>query len=139
MINKVTYKDKNEYYRLGVLLNSKFKDLFNLDNLLDSSYDYIYGYYVDSLLVGFIHVNKLYEQMDIVNIVVDSNYRCQGIGSQLILYVIKEFSDVSSIMLEVNENNDKAINFYHNLNFKDINIREKYYGLDNAIIMKRDV
>ena len=42
-------------------------------------------------------------------------------------------------MLEVNEHNKEAINLYKKNGFVEINRREKYYGNDDALIMKRDV
>ena len=71
MINKVVLSDLERFNELGSLVNSKFANLFNLESLLASKYDYVYGYYDNDKLVGFIHINKLYENMDIVNIVVD--------------------------------------------------------------------
>lgn len=139
MINNISLDDKDSFYELGRLLKSNFDSLFNLENILSSSYDFVYGYYIDSKLVAFIHINKMYENIDIVNIVVDSMYRRKGIGEELIEYIVNNFEDINSIMLEVNENNIPAINLYLKLKFYEVNRRLKYYGNDTAIIMKRDV
>lgn len=139
MINKLVVDDKDEFYELGKIINKNFDKLYNLENIVDSLYDDVYGYFIDNKLVGFIHINKMYENIDIVNIVVDEDYRRRKIGSKLISYVIDLYDDVMSIMLEVNENNINAIKLYEKMNFKEINRRLKYYGNDNAIIMKRDV
>ena len=88
MINKVDLKDENSFYELGLLINEKFPKLFNLGDLLSSNLDYVFGYYDNEKLVGFIHINKLYENIDIINIVVDKSYRRKGIATQLINYVI---------------------------------------------------
>lgn len=139
MVNSITLDYIEEFNRLGLIVNSNFMNVYKLDDLLNSDYDYVYGYYEDSKLLGFIHINKLYETMDIVNIVVDEDYRKKGIASSLIDYVVKLFSDVESIMLEVNENNLSAISLYKKNNFEVINKRNNYYGSDAALIMKRDV
>ena len=139
MVNKIGINDIDKFYELGLLVNSNFENLFNLKELLNNKYDYIFGYYDNNILVGFIHVNKLYENMDIINIVVDKDYRRRGIGNKLINYVVNEFSDVDSIMLEVNVNNTEAINLYNVNKFKVIHKRLNYYGEDDALIMKRDV
>lgn len=139
MISNTSLDDKDSFYELGRLLKSNFESLFNLENILSSSYDFVYGYYIDNKLVAFIHINKMYENVDIVNIVVDSKYRRKGIGKELIEYIVNNFEDINSIMLEVNENNIPAINLYRKLNFYEVNRRLKYYGNDTAIIMKRDV
>ncbi len=139
MINKITIEDKEAYYRLGSLINKKFEKLYELEHVLDSEYDSLYGYYKDNKLVGFIHIMKMYENVDIVNIVVDSDYRRRGIGSKLIDYIIHLDSEVTSVMLEVNEHNMSAIKLYEKNGFVEINKRPNYYGNETAIIMKRDV
>lgn len=139
MINKISIEDKETYYRLGSLINEKFEKLYELERILDSEFDTIYGYYSDEKLVGFIHIVKMYENVDIVNIVVDSNYRRCGIGSKLIDFIIHLDSEVTSVMLEVNEHNTSAIKLYQKNGFVEINKRPNYYGNETAIIMKRDV
>ena len=140
MVRKVNLKDIDRFYELGKLVNDNFKVLFNLDNILSSEYDYILGYYDENnLLVGFIHFSKMYETVDIVNIVVDESKRKCGIGTILLKELINYFDDVTNIMLEVNENNISAINLYKKNSFYIINKRNNYYGSDAALIMKRDV
>ena len=138
MIRELTIEDKEKFNELGLLINSNFNKLFDLDTIINSDYDCLYGYFDDELL-GFIHLNKLYENMDIVNIVVDPLYRRQGIATELIDYSMDLFDDLESVMLEVNENNKGAVNLYINNDFHIISKREKYYGNDDALIMKRDV
>ena len=45
--------------------------------------------------------------------------------------------EYSRIMLEVNENNNPAIRLYNKLGFKEISLRERYYGEDTALIMEK--
>lgn len=137
MVNKISINDLERFNDLGFLVNSNFSNVFKLNDILESKYDGVYGYYEDDNLVGFIHVNKLYETMDIVNIVVDNMYRKKGIATKLIGYVINLYNDVDNIMLEVNENNKAAIALYKKNKFEVINIRNNYYGTDSALIMKR--
>lgn len=140
MINKISIIDKDRFYELGILINSNFNNLYNLEDIINSTYDDVFGYYVNNELVGFIHINKMYENIDIVNVVVSKEFRNKGIGSKLIEYVFNVYDDVSSVMLEVNENNVIAYNLYKKLGFNEINRRLNYYGgKDTAIIMKRDV
>ncbi|MBQ4032317.1 MAG: GNAT family N-acetyltransferase [Bacilli bacterium] len=137
MINKVILSDLERFNELGRLVNANFNNLFNLSSLLGSETDYIYGYYDNDELVGFIHLSKSYEVVDIVNIVVDINKRKMGIGKKLVQYVCNAFDDVESIMLEVRESNEAAINLYKKCGFVEINRRKKYYGNEDAIIMKK--
>ena len=131
MVNKITLEDKDRFYELGEVVNSKFRILFNLESIIDSEYDYLLGYYEDNILVGFIHFSKMYEIVDIVNIVVDESKRNKGIASKLIDELINYFDDVTNIMLEVNENNIPAINLYKKNNFYVINKRDNYYEIKN--------
>lgn len=139
MINNVELKDIDNFNKLGLLINRNFDNLFKLEDLINSKYDYVYGYYVNDNLVAFIHVQTLFEILDIVNIVVDEKYRREGIASKLIDKCVNDFNDVDSIMLEVNEHNNNAIELYKKNKFEVINIRKKYYGDSDAYIMKRDV
>lgn len=138
MIKDVNLNDVNEFYCLGKCIKDNFDNLYNLDDIINSSNDFVFGYY-DNKLVGFLHITKSFEVVDIVNIVVDENYRRQGIATKLINYIVNNFEDINSIMLDVNENNESAINTYLKNDFVEINRRKKYYGNDDAIIMKRDV
>ena len=139
MISDIKLKDKERFNELGLIVNKNFAKLFQIEELINSSYDSLLGYYDNELLVGFIHINKMYETIDIVNIVVDEQYRRQGIATSLIKYVLNTYNDVEKVMLEVNEHNKNAINLYLKNGFKEINRRPKYYGSDTAIIMERDV
>ncbi len=139
MINNISMDSLKEFNELGLLVNSNFLNIYKLEDILSNEYDYLYGYYLDDKLVAFIHVNKLYEVMDIVNVVVNLSYRKKGIATKLIDYAMSQFDDLKSIMLEVNENNSNAISLYSKNNFKVINKRNNYYGSEAALIMKRDV
>ena len=139
MISSVTLEYNDSFKDLGLLVNSNFNNVYKLEELTDSIYDFIFGYFINNQLVGFIHVNKLYETMDVVNIVINPDYRNKGIATSLLNYSINYFDDINSVMLEVNENNVAAISLYKKSNFIVINKRNNYYGSDAALIMKRDV
>lgn len=139
MVSKITLKDENIFYELGILVNPNFKKLFNLEDILSSSNDYLIGYYDKEKLTAFLHFTKSFEVIDIVNIVVAPVYRRQGISTKLINEILTMFDDIKEIMLEVNEKNIPAINLYQKNNFKEIYRRKKYYGEEDALIMKRDV
>ena len=62
--------------------------------------------------------------------------RRKGIATELMNKMIQE-ENYSRIMLEVNENNDSAIRLYNKLGFKEISLRDRYYGEDTAIIMEK--
>jgi ribosomal protein S18 acetylase RimI-like enzyme len=139
MINNVNLEYNDSFIDLGLLVNSNFNNVYKLKELIDSLYDYVFGYFINNQLVGFIHVSKLYETLDVVNIVINPDFRNKGIATSLLDYSINYFEDIESVMLEVNEKNIAAISLYEKNNFKVINKRNNYYGSDAALIMKRDV
>ena len=84
--------------------------------------------------MGFLHILDL-DKVEILNLVVDSQYRNQRIASLLLDYLFDEVS--KPVILEVRESNIPAINLYKKFNFMEIARREKYYENENAIIMER--
>jgi ribosomal-protein-alanine N-acetyltransferase len=84
--------------------------------------------------LGFLHILDL-DKVEILNLVVDSQYRNQRIASLLLDYLFDEVS--KPVILEVRESNIPAINLYKKFNFMEIARREKYYENENAIIMER--
>lgn len=138
MVKGVALLDSKEYLELGKLVNSNFENLFNLELLLNSKYDRVFGYYENDKLKAFVHVRILYETLEIINIVVDPSYRRRGIAT-LLLEHIKNIDGIKEMILEVNINNEPALKTYQNFNFKVISERKNYYGSDTALIMKRDV
>ena len=137
MINKVSIKDKELFNKIGFQVNNNFSNLFDLEYVINSNNEDVFGYYVNDILVGFIHVLHSFECLEIINVVVDTEYRNKGIATKLIDYVMNYYEGLEYLLLEVNENNVSAINLYKKLNFEVINIRKKYYGNDDALIMKR--
>lgn len=138
MVKEVTLLDQDEYLKLGLLVNINFEKLYNLESLLNSEYDKIFGYFEDNVLRAFIHVRVLYETVEIINIVVDPLYRRKGIATLLLKYIMN-IKEIKEILLEVNINNEVAIKTYEKNGFKVISERKNYYGSDTALIMKRDV
>ena len=139
MIKELTIKDKNRFIELGSLIKSDFNKTNDLEKIINSDSEDVIGYYDNNLLVAFIYYSKSFETIDIVDIVVDENYRRRGIASELINYLVNKYEDINSIFLEVNEKNESAIKTYEKNGFVLINRRNKYYGEDDALIMKRDV
>lgn len=133
MVNKCSILDIERIIELGKLINNDFEKLNNISELISN--DNIFGYYLDDKLVGFIVINKCYEVIDLLYIVVDKLYRNKSIGSKLMEYMINTF-DYERIMLEVRCDNIYAIKLYKKYNFKIINIRKNYYLNNDAYVME---
>ena len=139
MVDKIGLDELDRFNELGIQVNSNFVNLFSLNDILNSEFDYVYGYYLDSKLVGFIHLNKMYENIDIVNIVVDPLHRNLGIAISLIESIEKNYPDCEHLFLEVREDNIPAINLYKKMSFLEINRRKNYYDNADALVMERNI
>ena len=136
MISEYSVKDIDEINNLGSKLNPNFTKLFHVDNL--NKGEMIYVYKDNNKVVAFIHISINYEVVDLLNIIVDSEYRNKNIATLLMDYMIGLLPiDTKKILLEVNKNNERAIRLYNKFNFKVINIRKKYYNGEDALIMER--
>lgn len=135
MVNKYEAVDIPEINTLGNKLNPDFSKLFHIDNL--NSNEEILIYKENDKIIGFIHYQVNYEIADLLNIYVEKSYRNCGKASLLLENMINNLkSKVTKIMLEVNSNNEDAIKFYQNKNFKEIHRRKNYYKDGDAIIME---
>lgn len=134
MVDNYTKEDIEQINTLGILLNPKFKELFHIDNLPET--ENILVSKKDGIITGFIHYSKIYECIEIQNIIVDKKWRNQGIASNLLKTLIENNNDTTKLILEVNENNKEARAFYKKQGFIEINRRPKYYKDGDAIIME---
>lgn len=117
-------------------------DITYLNTLSDykitlNAFSNILIYEKDNKILGFLDYSKMYEKLEINYIYVISEYRNQNIGYELIDYMIKN-NIFENITLEVNVNNENAINLYKKHGFEIVAIREKYYnGIDGYLMERR--
>ncbi len=108
--------------------------MINKEILSDT--DSIYNYMDGEKVLGYLEIRLVDGVVDIMNLFVNEEDRKKGIATSLMNKMIEE-ENYSRIMLEVNENNIEAIKLYSKLGFKEISLRERYYGEDTAIIMEK--
>ena len=101
-----------------------------------SSTDSVYNYMDNDKVLGYLEIRLVDNVVDIMNLFVNPENRKQGIATSLMNKMMEE-EEYSRIMLEVNENNIEALRLYNKLGFKEISLRERYYGSDTAIIMEK--
>mgnify|MGYP004570701629 FL=1 len=101
-----------------------------------SDTDSVYNYMDNDKVLGYLEIRLVDGVIDIMNLFVNEENRKQGIATSLMENMFKN-ENYSRIMLEVNENNDSAIRLYNKLGFKEISLRDRYYGEDTAIIMEK--
>ncbi|AGF48475.1 fused YeaZ/rimI ribosomal protein N-acetyltransferase [Candidatus Kinetoplastibacterium oncopeltii TCC290E] len=86
------------------------------------------------------------DAVHILRIGVDSDFRCKGLGSKLLNLCFKICNNYSlkNILLEVDESNAIAINFYKKHGFYTIGNRKGYYlskngKVNSALVMKKNI
>ncbi len=139
MIKNLSLADEEAFYKLGLLLKKKFTSLYNFEEILSSSYQQIWGYFIENELVGFVHLSISFESVDIVNIVVNPSFRRRGIASILMENILNIYPNCEQLFLEVRVDNLPAINLYNKLGFREINRRKNYYGDVDALVMERNI
>ncbi len=138
-IEEMTLQD---FFLISDTLLSNF-DTFWVPDTLKQEIECKNSYFVvakkQGEIIGFAGIKIVFEDADLMNIVVKKDCRNQQIGSSLLQYLFSysKNHDITSIMLEVNEKNLSAISLYKKFGFERIGIRKNYYNKDNAIIMKK--
>ena len=138
MIRKANFNDIDSIDNLGKLINDNFNNVFNVYDILENNISRIYVYEKNNKVIAFLHIEVLYENADIINIVVNPEYRNQYIASLLLSYMINNLNNnIETITLEVSADNTAALNLYKKFNFEIINERKNYYKNKNAYIMRK--
>ena len=138
-IEKMSIKDFEE---IKDILQTDFDEFWNA-NILKSELESELSSYIvakkENQIVGFAGIINLPDDVEITNIVTKKSERKKGIGKLLLDKLIQmAFELKKDISLEVNEENDAAINLYKKAGFEEVGIRKKYYnGKNNAIIMTK--
>lgn len=133
MIEKYDNKYAFSVNRLGSILKS------NYDVKRKGELEEILVYLKGEDVIAFVQYVKLYETVEICYIVVDSNYRSLGIGSEFIEYFCRDL-DVGKIVLEVRVSNERAISFYEKNGFKRVRPIKNYYADgEDALSMEKVV
>ncbi len=96
--------------------------------LSDSNHLYL-GYYKEDSLVGYIGCQIILDEMSINNFAVHSDYKQQGIGTDLIkqLLAVCEEKEIRFFYLEVRVSNQAAIHLYKKMGFEEVALRKDYY------------
>ncbi len=144
MAIKIEKMNLNHLNELQEILISDFDDFWSFSTLKEEveneNSSYIIGK-INNEIIGFAGLKKIFDQADIMNIVIKKTYRNQGIGTLLLenLILLAKDLNISTLFLEVNEQNKPAIHLYEKLGFKKLGVRKKYYNNNNGIIMKKNL
>lgn len=80
-------------------------------------------------LLGFVFFSVVLDEAELLNIVVNPNYRQQGWAEKLLLALKQQLksSGAATLFLEVAEDNTAALALYKKHQFKQIAVRKNYY------------
>lgn len=138
-LSKMTLADLNS---IKNNLISEFDDFWNY-NILKEELDNNNSNYImaklNNEIIGFAGIKIILNEADIMNIVTKKIYRNQGVGNLLLksLISLSKKLNLTSLSLEVNENNLTAIHLYKKFGFEILGTRKNYYQNQNAIIMTK--
>lgn len=125
--------------KVSELENQYGKEIYSIETLQKNfEYDYYHNLVVeiDNKIVGYIMTTIIYDECEILKIIVEQKYRRQGVGELLLKNIIDycKGNSVSKIFLEVRSQNVVAKNLYQKIGFEKAGIRDNYYGDDVAEI-----
>lgn len=139
---KIDKMNSNDLNLISYNLETEFDNFWNLNILKEELKNENSIYFVakdtSGKIIGFAGILIILDEANITNIVTKKTCRKHGIGSLLLQQLIDVSVEkkLSSITLEVNENNASAIKLYEKFNFRKMGLRKKYYkNKENAIIM----
>ncbi len=91
----------------------------------------------ENQVTGFLTASYVLDTADLTNIAVASEFRNQGIASELLKFLLQELKNYH-IFLEVRISNIPAINLYQKFCFKQVGIRKRFYQnpIEDAILMQ---
>jgi len=100
---------------------------------------------VDGMAIGYAIMSVAAAEAHILNLCIDNTARGQGLGRQLLDYLLGQADSmqVERLFLEVRPSNAVAIALYENSGFIRLGFRKDYYkaveGREDALVLVRDM
>ena len=138
MISELDRLDINKISELESSFNYVLKDV-NSD-LLNNPFSHYLLFIEDDKILGYLNYYLMYDRIEIANFNVLEEYQNKHIGTRLIEYLIKEYSNkVDNITLEVRNDNSKAIYLYEKMGFVKKAIRKGYYNGKDGLLLELEM
>jgi len=144
MFKKVSIRDLNKIYKLE---KKTFKsDSFSrklLQNLIQSKslfFKLVNPKYNEKLIGYIILIKDDEHRFNLINFIIKKRSQGKGYGSLLLnktLSILKEYSNIKKVILNVKTTNFKAINLYKKFGFKIVEeIKDYYRRNESAYLME---
>ena len=136
-IKKLTIDDVENVFQI----EKTFFDVTEKQSIISSLEKDNLHYFVllcDDKIIGFLECSIILDEAELYEIAIDQEFQGKGFSNYLMEYFFKfcNSKNVRTIFLEVNTINSKAINLYKKFGFVEYSVRKKYYGNNDAILMK---
>ena len=126
MIKEVSYNDILSLFK-------GYKEDYVISMSNNSKY---YAYELNNEYIGFICILDLDAELEIIDVFVMPEYQGNGYGDKLLKYILDNYKN-RNYFLEVNVNNERAINLYKKNGFEILTIRKHYYKDEDAYVMSK--
>jgi len=135
----------NDLSKINCLEKTTFKDdSFSIETIEQLIHNHTFFFKIVNnyeKIIGFIIVlEQERNTLNIINFLIEDDYRNMGLGSYLLNYVLleaKKSKIFKRIILNVRTSNLRALKLYKNYNFRIIREIDNYYNKgDNAYLME---
>ena len=138
MIRVANSNDVVNINKLGSILHDNFTSAFHIETEIDSELAIVLVSENPDYIDAYLYALDFGDNIDLLSIFVAEEKRNKNIGTKLLKYLINNYcyQDDKTITLEVSSANIPAYTLYKKLDFKVVGKRNKYYGNEDAYIMK---
>jgi len=144
MDNLTIKKLTKEYVELVAELELELIGSSSFDTIektLESETIHYYVLLKNEKLIDFFECSMIPPESELYDIGISTDYQGKGYSKFLMNFYIElvKSNGCDTILLEVNNINNKAINLYKKFGFEEYGKRKNYYGENDAILMKLQV
>lgn len=144
MTNLKIEKLTNEYVQKVFELETQLIGKASRDSIEKTLSNETLSYYVllnENVVVGFFECLIIAPEAELFDIAVKDEFQGKGYSKILMDYFLNLAKQAScdTVFLEVNSINHKALNLYRKYGFVQFEVRKKYYGDNDAILMKLEL
>ena len=129
MIREMVYEDIETVFSIEQETFSMPWSKSSFIECVYSEYDYAFVYEAQDIVLGYVIVQFVVDTAHLINIAVSESHRGQGIGKELLKFVIEYFKNklCEKIFLDVRVSNKNAIKLYENFGFEKVFIQKNLY------------